>query len=88
MAVKALPWAFFVGAIGFATNSLIGNIDLLTQIYFPREVFPLSAVLAQAFDTAIGATVMVTLIFLFLGIGFSMQILWASWRKSPNKWMF
>ena len=76
MTVKALPWAFFVGAIGFATNSLTGNINLVTKIYFPREVFPLAAVMAQMFDTAIGATALTVLLFVFLGIGFSTQILW------------
>ena len=77
MAVKALPWAFFVGAIGFATNSLTGNINLVTKIYFPREVLPLSAVLAQAFDAAVGGTALAALLFLFLGIGLSLQTLWA-----------
>ena len=38
IAVKAIPWAFFVGAIGFATPSLSGNLNLVTKIYFPREV--------------------------------------------------
>jgi lipopolysaccharide transport system permease protein len=75
MAVKALPWAFFVGAIGFATNSLTGNMSLLSKIYFPREVFPLSAVLAQSFDTIIGGGAL-AVILLFLGIGFSPQTLW------------
>lgn len=76
MAVKALPWGFFVGAIGFATNSLTGNVNLLTKIYFPREVLPLAAVLAQAFDTAIGIMALASILFLFAGIGFSLQILW------------
>ena len=51
--VKALPWSFFVGSIGFATNSLTSNSGLVTKIYFPREIFPLSATLAQMFDTTI-----------------------------------
>src|SRR5262249_1990299 len=34
MAVKALPWTFFVGAIASATGSLTGNSNLLTKIYF------------------------------------------------------
>ncbi len=76
MAVKALGWSFFVGAVGFATNSLTGNIGLVTKIYFPREVFPLSAVLTQTFDSAIGSTVLVLLLFLWAGIGVSMQLLW------------
>ncbi len=77
MAVKALPWAFFVGAIGFATNSLTTNRSLVTKVYFPRAVFPLSAVLAQAFDTSVGAVAIVAFLFLFLNIGLSAQILWS-----------
>jgi len=77
MAVKALGWSFFVGAIGFATNSLTGNIALVTKIYFPREVFPLSAVLTQAFDSAIGSTVLALLLFTLAGLSLSLQTLWA-----------
>ena len=76
MAVKALPWAFFVAAIGSATGSLTGNSNLLTKIYFPREVLPGSAVLAQAFDSAIGTIALAAVLFLFLGVGFSLQTLW------------
>ncbi|MFQ5853997.1 MAG: ABC transporter permease, partial [Candidatus Binatia bacterium] len=76
MAVKAIPWAFFVGAIGSATGSLVGNIGLITKIYFPREVFPLSAVLTQAFDSAIGTTALAAVLFVMLGIGLSLHILW------------
>jgi ABC-type polysaccharide/polyol phosphate export permease len=54
MAIKAFPWAFFVGAVGFATSSLTGSIELVTKVSFPRLVLPLSATLAQAFDTGIG----------------------------------
>ena len=77
MTVKAIPWAFFVGALGFATNSLVANINLVTKIYFPREIFPLSAVLAQTFDSTIGSGVVAVILFVFLGVGISFQILWA-----------
>jgi lipopolysaccharide transport system permease protein len=53
IAVKAVPWAFFVGAIGFATNSLLANLTLVTKVSFPRAVLPLATVIAQAVDTAI-----------------------------------
>jgi lipopolysaccharide transport system permease protein len=76
MAVKALPWAFFVGAIGAATSSLTSNGNLLTKIYFPREVLPGSAILAQAFDSAIGTVVVAVILVGFVGIGFSLQMLW------------
>jgi ABC-type polysaccharide/polyol phosphate export permease len=75
IAVKSLPWAFFVGAIGFSNVSLVANINLVTKIYFPREVLPLSAVLAQGFDTAVGAAAL-TLALPLLGVQFSAALLW------------
>lgn len=74
--VKAIPWAFFVGAVGFATTSLTANVGLVTKVYLPREVFPLSAVLAQAFDSAVGAAAVASLPFLLFGVTPSLQLLW------------
>ena len=54
VAVKGLGWAFFVGAIGFATPSIVANHVLVTKVYFPREVLPLSAVLTQTLDSLVG----------------------------------
>ena len=36
VAVKSLPWAFLVSSIRFSCNSLIGNQNLVTKIYFPK----------------------------------------------------
>jgi ABC-type polysaccharide/polyol phosphate export permease len=75
LVVKAVPWAFFVGAIGFAQASLLGNATLVTKIYFPREVLPLAAVLAQAFDSAVSSAA-VALALPFLGVRLSLAMLW------------
>lgn len=75
MAVKALAWAFFVGAIGFATPSLIGSQGLVSKVYFPREIIPISTIIAQLFDSAIGAAVLVLLL-PFLGAVLTPQLLW------------
>jgi lipopolysaccharide transport system permease protein len=75
IAVKGLGWAFFVGALGFATNSLVGNANLVTKIYFPREVLPLASIFAQAFDTAVGLVVL-ALVLPFLGVGLHASLLW------------
>ncbi len=75
VAVKALPWGFFVGAIGLATTSLTANANLVTKIYFPREVLPLATVLAVGFDTLIGAVALV-LVLPFLGVTPSAGLLW------------
>lgn len=73
--VKALPWSFFVGAIGFAAASLLANIALVTKVYLPREVFPVAATVAQAFDTSISSVVLLIAL-PFLGVQLSWSLLW------------
>jgi len=75
LAVKAVPWGFFVGGLGMATNSLVTNSNLLTKVYFPREVLPLSALMAQGFDTAVAA-LGVILLAPFLSATLSFALLW------------
>jgi lipopolysaccharide transport system permease protein len=75
MAIKAVPWAFFVGCLSAGTASLVSNTSLVTKIYFPREVLPLSTVLAQTFDSFIGG-LLVTAMLPFLGATLSWQLLW------------
>jgi ABC-type polysaccharide/polyol phosphate export permease len=75
VAVRSLPWAFTVSAIRFGTNSLVANNNLVTKIYFPKEVFPLAAVAASLFDFAIAGAVL-TVLLAFAGVGVSMQLLW------------
>ena len=50
VAIKSVPWAFIVASIRFTCNSLTGNHDLGYKIYFPKEIFPMAAVLACLFD--------------------------------------
>lgn len=76
MSVKALGWAFFAGALGFAANSLVSNMTLVTKVYFPRELFPLSAVLTQLFDTLVGGVFLTVLLVLFANIGPGWNLLW------------
>jgi lipopolysaccharide transport system permease protein len=75
IAAKALPWAFFAGAISTATQSIIGNANLIGKVYFPREALPLSTVLAQCPDLVIGL-LLVTIILPFVGVGLSWSYLW------------
>lgn len=75
IAIKGVGWAFFVGALGFATASLVGNSNLVTKIYFPREVLPLSSVGAQAFDTSIGLLTL-CIILPLLGVRLHASLAW------------
>ncbi len=75
VAVKSVPWAFLVSSIRFSCNSLINNVSLVTKVYFPKEVFPIAAVMASLFDFIVASGALV--IFLLLAqIGWSGQIAW------------
>ena len=42
-----LPWNFLVGGLTSATSSILANAPLVRRVYFPREVLPISSVLAN-----------------------------------------
>lgn len=75
LSVKAIPWAFFVSAIRFATASLTSNMNLVTKINCPRIAFPVSAVLSSLFDMVV-ATVPLIAILAWLGTTPSLMLLW------------
>jgi lipopolysaccharide transport system permease protein len=56
-----LPWNFFAGALSRSGMSLVGNAGLLTKVYFPRLVIPISAVLAGLVDLGIAFVVLIGL---------------------------
>jgi lipopolysaccharide transport system permease protein len=75
VAVKSLPWAFLVSSIRFGCDSLVSNRDLVTKVYFPKEIFPLAAVMACLFDFFVACGAL--LIFLLaIQIGWSIYLLW------------
>lgn len=77
VAVKSLPWAFLVSSIRFGCNSLIlSNRDLVTKIYFPKEIFPLAAVMSSLFDFVVASVALVV----FLAVAqthVGLSLLWA-----------
>jgi len=75
VAVKSLPWAFFVSAVRFGCNSLSYNVNLVTKVYFPKEIFPVAAVLASLFDCLVAAGGLL-IVLLALRVGWSVYLLW------------
>lgn len=75
VSVKAIPWSFFIASLRFGTNSLISNVNLVTKIYFPNEVFPISAVISQLFDLVVASAVLIVLL-CCARIGWSIYLLW------------
>ena len=60
-----LPWQLFSSAFGGASNSLVGNANLISKIYFPRLIVPLSALAVALVDLLIllAITLPVTLLY-------------------------
>jgi ABC-type polysaccharide/polyol phosphate export permease len=56
-----LAWNFFASTLRFSVNSLTSNTSLVTKVYFPREIFPLSAMLVCLVDQLVGSVVLVAL---------------------------
>ena len=54
-------WNFFTSALRFSVTSLTSNANLVSKVYFPREIFPFSAVLVCLIDFAVGSVVLVSL---------------------------
>src|SRR5881396_821568 len=54
-----LPWQFFSTALGEASNSLIGNANLISKVYFPRLIVPAGSVITSFVDFLITFLLMV-----------------------------
>jgi lipopolysaccharide transport system permease protein len=57
-----VPWNYFQNILTESTSSLITNREMISKVYFPRLVLPLSAIFSKMIDFAIGAVVMVVLL--------------------------
>jgi ABC-type polysaccharide/polyol phosphate export permease len=71
-----LMWNFTASALRFAVNALTGNLNLVTKVYCPREVFALSSVLVTMVDTLVGSVVLVALMLYYrIGPGWAIAYL-------------
>lgn len=69
-----LPWTFFEGSLTRCGQSLIGSTNLITKVYFPRLIIPLSAVGAGLVDLGIAFSVLLVLMAMY-GTVLSWQLL-------------
>jgi lipopolysaccharide transport system permease protein len=69
-----LPWELFATALGVASRSLVNNSNMITKVYFPRLILPLSSILAALVDFLIAFVVMMGL------------MLYYRWPVSPYFW--
>lgn len=69
-----LPWNYFSSAVMGSVNAIVSNANLVTKVYFPREVLPIATVLANLFNF------LLTLVVLFAALVFV--------RAPLNPWLW
>ena len=71
-----LPWTFFSSSLTNATQGLVSHSQLVTKVYFAREILPLTYVSAALFDFAVASSFLIAL-FVYYGLSLSIYALWA-----------
>jgi len=71
-----LPWTFFSSSLTNATQGLVSHSQLVTKVYFAREILPLTYVSAAIFDFAVATTFLIALFF-YYGVGLTVYALYA-----------
>jgi lipopolysaccharide transport system permease protein len=57
-----VPWTYFAQALGQTSNSLVGSSHLISKVYFPRLLVPISGALAGVVDFAIAFVVLLVML--------------------------
>jgi len=60
-----IPWSLFAGGLGAALGSVSNAGGLITRVWFPRELLPLSAIMAAAFTLTIELSVLMLAVSVF-----------------------
>lgn len=72
------PWTFFASSVGDMVDSLTTNMNLVSKIYFPREILPIAALLARLLDFGIAVTLLLVLM-----LYYRIPLFTASWVYLP-----
>jgi lipopolysaccharide transport system permease protein len=74
-AAGLLPWGLFSGALMRCSLSLVGNTNLITKVFFPRLIIPISAVLSGLVDFGISALIVLVLM-VYYHTPLTLNVLW------------
>jgi lipopolysaccharide transport system permease protein len=70
-----VPWTFFANGLGQSSNSLVGNANLITKIYFPRLIVPLASVFSGIVDFLLAFVVLLGMM-LYYGMVPTLNVFW------------
>ncbi|MBK9713246.1 MAG: ABC transporter permease [Kouleothrix sp.] len=70
-----VPWTFFANGLGQASNSLVGNANLIKKVYFPRLAVPIATIFSGVIDFALAFVVLLAMM-LYYGIVPTANVIW------------
>lgn len=70
-----VPWTFFANGLAQSANSLVGNVDLIKRVYFPRLAAPLATVLSGVVDFVLAFLVLLAMM-LYYRVTPGINVLW------------
>lgn len=70
-----VPWMFFVNGLTQASNSLVGNSNIIKKVYFPRLVVPISGVFSGIIDFLLAFVVLIGMMLVY-GIVPTSNVIW------------
>jgi len=71
-----LPWNYFSTSVSNATSSLVKDAQFVTKVYFPREILPITYIIAAFFDFAVASTLLACLL-IYYRIALTVNVLYA-----------
>ena len=63
--VAIVPWTLLSASVTDMSQSLVANMNLVTKIYFPREILPIAALIARLMDFGVAVGLLILLMFLY-----------------------
>lgn len=70
-----IPWVFFQDSTSEGVSSVVSNASLIKKIYFPREIFPLTAVLTKLLELGVNFAVLAALM-VYYQMAPTVYVLW------------
>lgn len=72
--VALVPWTFFANSIMASTGSIISNASLVTKIFLPRELFPVSVIASKIIDLMLTSVILICFL-IYFGIGINLNLI-------------
>jgi len=73
--VGLLPWSLFANSLSSASGSIVSNAGLITKVYFPRTILPISTIFAKIIDFMFALTILIAFMIIYQ-VPVNLNIIW------------